>query len=241
MKKSNIKNLFLIFMLGIFLPVAMAEAETLREIESHQNIRESVKQFLTSKSVEYQLDDINIQVGQLDHRLKLTKCSELLSVQMRNDTMPGNMTVEVSCVTNQPWKIYIQASVHAYKPVYVAKSPILRGERIQPGSVKLIKRNITSLRGQYINDITALEGTLAKRMISKGQIVSPAHLIKSKLIKRGESVTIIAETSGITVRMKGKALNDAAAGEQVRVKNTNSKRIIEGIAIKRGQVKVNML
>jgi len=241
MKKTNIKNLFLTFSLGILLPVTMVGAETQREIESHENIRGSVKQYLTEKSVEYQLNDINIQVGQLDHRLKLAKCSEPLNVQMRNDTMPGNMTVEVSCIKTQPWKIYIQASVHAYKPVYVAKSSILRGERIQPDSVKLMKRNITSLRGQYINDFTALEGTLAKRMINKGQIISPVHLIKSKLIKRGESVTIIAETAGITVRMKGKALNDAAAGEQVRVKNTNSKRIIEGIAIKRGQVKVNML
>ena len=241
MKTIDIKKIFLIVTVGVSLPVFAAKAETLRVIESHENIRHSVKEYLTLKSAEYQLDDINIQVGQLDHRLKLAKCSEPLNVQMRNDNMPGNLTVEVRCLKEQPWKIYIQASVHAYTPVYVAKSPILRGERIQPSSIKLTKRNITSLHGHYVTDLSSLEGTIAKRMINKGQVISPAHLIKSKLIKRGESVTIIAETSGITVRMKGKALNDAAAGEQVRVKNTNSKRIIEGVAVKRGQVKVNML
>lgn len=51
---------------------------------------------------------------------------------------------------------------------------------------------------------------------------------------------IIAETSGISIKMKGKALNDATIGEHVRVKNMNSKRIIEGTAIRSGVVKINI-
>ena len=65
-------------------------------------------------------------------------------------------------------------------------------------------------------------------------------LVKSKLVKRGEQVTLIAITSGITVRMMGKALNDAIAGQQVRVRNNNSRRIVEGTAITRGIVEINM-
>lgn len=241
MKKTDLINILFILSIGSLLPSHSVSAEVDSGHENHNHIRKSVTQFLTTKSIEQQLDDISIEVSQLDHRLKLKKCESPLDIHMRNNTMPGNLSVAVSCTSSQPWKIYIQASVHAFKPVYVAKSPISRGEGIYPNSVELKKRNITSLNGRYITDITHLEGTVAKRQINQGQIISPILLAKSKLIKRGESVTIIAEMSGISVRMKGKALNDAAAGEQVRVKNMKSKRIIEGIAVKRGQVRVNIL
>jgi len=226
---------------GLLLPWLTFASNSAPDGESHDHIRDSVRLYLTGQAEKYNLEDYQVQIGQLDSRLKLSKCKAPLDIQMRNNSLPGNLSVSVSCTSDQMWKIYIQATVHAFKPIYVAKSIIRRGEKITRFSVELVKHNITALNGRYITDITRFDGSAAKRYISKGQIIMPVLLTKSKLIKRGESVTIIAETSGVIVRMKGKALNDAAAGEQVRVKNLHSKRVIEGIAIKRGQVKVNML
>jgi flagella basal body P-ring formation protein FlgA len=91
-----------------------------------------------------------------------------------------------------------------------------------------------------VTDINSLKGHVAKRNVRKGEIIKPFLAVKSKLIKRGQQVTIIAETGGIKVRMTGKAMNDASSGERVRVKNNNSKRIIEGTAVNRGIVKINL-
>lgn len=241
MKNKRMQRLFILFLSGLLMPWPGFASGTQTESEEHEHIRETVKNYLTVQSGKYGLNDFQVRVGELDTRLKLNKCTTPLNTQMRNNTLPGNLSVAVSCTSNQVWKIYIQATVQAFKPVYVARSIIQNGEKLGPASVELVKHNITSLNGRYITDIAQLNGMTAKRFMTKGQVISSVLLKKSKLIKRGESVTIIAETSGVRVRMKGKALNDASAGEQVRVKNLHSRRIIEGIAIKRGQVKVDML
>ncbi|NOY66148.1 MAG: flagellar basal body P-ring formation protein FlgA [Gammaproteobacteria bacterium] len=240
MKKINLKGSLFVLIIGMSMTWSIFAAETKNSIESHKYIRENVAQFLTNKSIELALNDTNIEIGQLDHRMKLSKCATPLHLLMKSKTIPGNVIVSVGCTSGQAWKIYIQAYISAFEPVYVAKTSIFRGAHIDPDAVVLTKRNITSLHGRYITDLATLQGTIAKRLISKGQIISPILLKKVKLIKRGESVTILAESSGISVRMKGKALNDAAKGERVRVKNLNSKRIIEGIAVQRGHVKINL-
>ena len=179
-------------------------------------------------------------VGRIDNRLKLARCKSALEVVFGNNRLPGNVSVAVRCNTGKPWKIFIQASVNAYKMIYVARAPITRGASFSADNLFTEKHNITSLNGNYVTDLNSLKGQVAKRHIRKGEIIRPFLAVKSKLVKRGEQVTIIAETGGIMVRMMGKALNDATAGEQVRVKNNTSKRIVEGTAINRGIVKINM-
>jgi len=241
MNKPRINQRIIALLVGILSPWAVISAEKPSLTENHADIRKAVKQYLTNKSTEQQFDDVQIDIGLLDPRLKLAKCDTLLNTRLRKEFKPGNLSVSVSCNNERPWKIYIQAKVSAYKSVYIAKASLMRGESIRASSVELAKRDITTLNGRYFSDINGIRGYIAKRTIHQGQVISPVLLTKAKLIKRGEMITIIADSSGVRVRMKGKALNDAAAGEQVRVKNKQSNRIIEGIAIKRGHVKVNLL
>ena len=60
------------------------------------------------------------------------------------------------------------------------------------------------------------------------------------LVRRGQRVTVLAQGRGIQVRTNGKALGDAAKGERVRVENTTSRRVVEGVAIADGVVRVNL-
>ncbi len=206
----------------------------------HQDIRVAVKEFLIDKTQELKYEDTQIEVGQIDNRLKLSKCDKKLELNLGNSRLPGNVAVSVRCNNHKPWKIYTQATVKAYQSIYVANRPITRGTPFRSSDLVLERRNITPLNDNYLTDIGDIEGHIAKRNIRKNEIIKPFHLVKSKLIKKGEQVTIIIETGGISVRMKGKAMNDAVAGDNVRVKNNNSKRIVEGTAINRGVVKINM-
>jgi len=48
------------------------------------------------------------------------------------------------------------------------------------------------------------------------------------VIKRGDQTVIAAGNANFSVRMTGKALQDGAVGEQIRVQNLASKRTIHG-------------
>lgn len=220
--------------------VLLAQSVEASQYIDHEKIRVAVKEYLIDKTKAVNYGDTQIEVGQIDNRLKLSTCDTKLDVQLGNSRLPGNISVSVGCSSNKPWKIYIQATVKAYQDIYIAKRSITRNAPIKSSDLILERRDITSLSGNYMTDFGNIDGHLAKRAIRKHETIKPFHLIKSKLIKRGEQVTIIAETAGISVRMQGKAMNDAAIGDNVKVKNNNSKRIVEGIATQRGIVKISL-
>jgi len=62
-----------------------------------------------------------------------------------------------------------------------------------------------------------------------------------RLIKRGEIVTLKIMTPFMQITTKGRALQDGAHGESVRVTNTRSKKIIEGVVIESGVVRVGAI
>ena len=61
-----------------------------------------------------------------------------------------------------------------------------------------------------------------------------------QLVKRGDIVTILAEIKGLTVRVNGNALTDGHRGDEIRVKNQRSKRILQAEVIGPGTVRVRL-
>lgn len=238
----NRKTLKYWFITSIILSLSCAHANETVATTSHQQIKNAGLAFLKQKASTLGLEKTEIHIGDIDNRLKLAFCRQPMQVSdNQNSRLPGNISLLVSCKqTDKPWKIYIQANVRAFKNIIIAKSTIIRGELITAKSLIFQRTDITNLNGNYLTEDRQVTGMMAKRTIQQGQIIKPYLLAKSRLIKRGEQVTILVETKGISVRMRGKALNDGTNGDRVRVMNTRSKRIVEGIAIRPGIVQIKM-
>ena len=219
-----------------------SHAKETTEITSLQQIKNASMIFLKQKISSLGLNEATIRIGDIDSRLNLAICQQNIEVtDNKNSRLPGNISLLVSCnQASKPWKIYIQASVNAYKNIIVAKSPIIRGQLIRNSDLVLQRRDITNLNGNYLTETRLVAGMVARQSIQQGQILKPYLLSRSRIIRRGDHVTILAETGSISVQMRGKALNDAFNGGRVRVLNTRSKRIVEGIAIRPGTVQVKM-
>lgn len=76
------------------------------------------------------------------------------------------------------------------------------------------------------------------RPLNAGSTIRISHLRPPKVIKRGQQVTLVTGLDGLEVRIQGKALRDAAAGERVAVTNLSSGKQIEGTAHSDGTVSV---
>jgi flagellar basal body P-ring formation protein FlgA len=59
-------------------------------------------------------------------------------------------------------------------------------------------------------------------------------------VQRDQNVTLIFETDGIYLTIRGKALDGGAEGDIVNVINLQSKRTVSGVVIGRGQVSVSI-
>jgi flagella basal body P-ring formation protein FlgA len=95
-------------------------------------------------------------------------------------------------------------------------------------------------RNRYFNDPALVLGMYAKRPIPEGKALSIHMLQAPHLVRRGQEVILLAKTAGLEVRMKGKALADGAKGDLIQVRNTKSRRIVEGVVTNQGVVRVGM-
>ena len=83
-------------------------------------------------------------------------------------------------------------------------------------------------------------GQSLRRPMIIGAVITPTSIKPTRAIRRGEKVTILARRKGIEIRMSGVALADGAPGDLVRVRNILSKKIIQGIVTKYGEVRVRI-
>jgi flagella basal body P-ring formation protein FlgA len=81
-------------------------------------------------------------------------------------------------------------------------------------------------------------GMQARRQLRAGQAVRLADLAKPDLVQRDQSVTLIYDTPGLYLTVRGKAQDSGTEGDVVNVLNLQSKRTVQGVVIGRGQVSV---
>ncbi|MEA2893462.1 MAG: flagellar basal body P-ring formation protein FlgA [Bradyrhizobium sp.] len=81
-------------------------------------------------------------------------------------------------------------------------------------------------------------GMQARRQLRAGQALRVTDLAKPDLVTRDQNVTLIYESSGLYLTIRGKALEGGTEGDAVNVLNLQSKRTVSGIVVGRGQVSV---
>lgn len=225
-----------IALLGALLAMAPAMAQ---EIQSLDGIRAAVRGFLEQQAGGY--SQAEVSVGRLDPRLRLAACpSPLQTTLPEGSRLPGRATVLVRCDGPKPWTLYVQGKVEVFEAVLVAARSLSRGRLLRAEDVKREERPVSNLTSGYFSDPERLVGMKVKRPIRSGMPVG-RHMVEArKVVRRGERVTIRAESGSISVRMAGKALTDGAKGDVIEVQNLSSERTVEAVVASPGQVRVRM-
>ncbi|AYN94993.1 flagella basal body P-ring formation protein FlgA [Pseudomonas sp. LTJR-52] len=201
-------------------------------------LEERVQEYLIESHAEGRHE---VQVKDLDPRLRLAACDRPLTVAQQGLEAPlGRVSVRVRCEGSTPWTVYIPAEVRLYRNVVVTTRPLLRDTIIDPQNVALLERDVGKLPQGYLTDIDLVMGQKLKRQVVADQILAPSFLQAAEVVRKGDQVVISAGSGGFTVRMQGEALIDGAQGEQIRVKNLNSKRVIKARVTGPGMVEVAM-
>jgi flagella basal body P-ring formation protein FlgA len=144
----------------------------------------------------------------------------------------------VRCAGDKPWKVYLPVDVIVTETVLVASRTLPRGHILSVDDVNPQRRDVSRLLSGYISDVGSLSGHQLKTQILAGKILTPAMLQAETAIRRGQTVTLIVGTGLLSIRTSGTALADGALKQRIRVKNTHSGRIVEGIVRSREDVEV---
>ncbi|MEO7207380.1 MAG: flagellar basal body P-ring formation chaperone FlgA [Steroidobacteraceae bacterium] len=170
-------------------------------------------------------------VGPIEPHLQFDKCSRpIRPVVASPQHMKDRITIELLCQDPKPWHLYVPVRIVGTSPVAVAAHAIVAGTAIKATDLKVEEHDISELPLGFLDDPAIAIGLTASRPIAGGAYLTNQQLTAAKVVQRGQSVTLLADAGGISVRMAGRALSDGLMNQRVKVQNLSSGKIVEGIA-----------
>jgi flagella basal body P-ring formation protein FlgA len=172
-----------------------------------------------------------LQVGPIPARTELDRCT----VPVKSMVGPANhmrdrVLVELRCSGATPWHIYVPVRIVGTSTVTLAARAIVAGSVLTDKDVRTEQRDLSQLPPGYIDDPTVAVGLTASRPISSGAVITNQYLLAAKAVLRGQTVTLVADSGAMSVRMAGRALSDGLVNQRIKVENLSSGKIVEGIA-----------
>jgi flagella basal body P-ring formation protein FlgA len=84
-------------------------------------------------------------------------------------------------------------------------------------------------------------GMQMRKQLRAGQALRAVDLAKPDLVQRDDNVTLIYESAGLYLTVRGKAVESGTEGDTVSVLNLQSKRTVSGIVVGRDQVAIAVI
>jgi flagella basal body P-ring formation protein FlgA len=146
----------------------------------------------------------------------------------------GNISLPVNCGQQRR---FVQIYVHVTGP-YLVSNRAIQPNSVLTGNEFLVKTgDLDTLPNDIIHNKKILQNAIAIRSIPAGKFITRNMVRRPWVIKAGQTVTVIAGGQNFLIRNEGKAINNAASFDNIRVRLVSG-QVITGQAQENGCVKM---
>ena len=177
-----------------------------------------------------------------DVRLEASSTGTLQPVSVRYEPRNGRFDVsfEIANENNTPAaKLRFTGSAIETVEAAVLTRNVERNDVLKSSDVVTERRPKAEVGGDAAVRNRAV-GMQMRRQLRAGQAIKVADLAKPDLVQRDDNVTLIYESTGLYLTVRGKAIDGGTEGDVVSVLNLQSKRTVSGVVIGRGQVAISV-
>jgi flagellar basal body P-ring formation protein FlgA len=170
-------------------------------------------------------------IGPIEPELEVPKCSQPIRPMVASPHhMKDRVMIELRCPDAKLWHIYVPVRVIGTTPVAVTVHAIVQGTIIKADDLRVEEHDISELPLGYLDDPGIAVGLTASRPIAGGAFMTNQLLLAAKAVQRGQTVTLVADAGGMSIRTAGRAMSDGMVNQRVKVQNLSSGKVVEGIA-----------
>jgi flagella basal body P-ring formation protein FlgA len=152
-------------------------------------------------------------------------------------------TVPLSVVFNvgaEPEKrVWVTVSLERLTRVVVARRPLGRYKPIDDDDLEVKAVDAAGLPADCITNPETVIGKRTRRPVDTGTVLRPDLVEFPPLVKNGDRVRIIAETSGLRISAVGQAKQKGCQGELIQVVNLDSNKVIHARVVDAQTVKID--
>ena len=183
-----------------------------------------------------------VVVAPLDPRLQVRACNRPLAMDL---PFASAETVRVRCA-EPAWQLYVrvnlptravaQPSAQAApqapekRQVLVATMPLQRGMSLTAAHVRLAEVDAKGLSGQVLEQVSQVLHAELVRDVRPDTPLRSQDIRPTVLVKRGQMVLMsIGQSQGFQISARVEAMQDGRYGEQIKLKNRDSGRMLTGL------------
>ena len=222
---------FLLMLGGISLTLAAAQAAQ----QNMAEIRQTADSYARQQTA-HLTGQVSVTVGAIEP-MQLAACAKLQAFMPLGAKLWGNSNIGVRCSQGADWTVYVPVTVRVQAPVLVATRPLPSGKQLVAEDLTLQMAELTQLPAGVIGNQQDALGKVLTSGVVAGNPLRQDMLRAPILVRQGQSVRLIAQGAGFKVSSEGKALNNAAIGQQVQVKAQNG-QTVSGVVKPDGTVEV---
>lgn len=189
-----------------------------------------------------------------DDTFNVTLTSELPQVIVDGDVTPDvrlvdfdmqpaggtfSAVLKVSGGAAQPQTVNVRGVAEHMVRLPVLKRSMKNGDVIGEYDIGYTTQKAATLPRDVVRNAADLIGATPRRSVSAGELVGNNDLQMPLLVSRGDIVTMVYRQNGMYLTAKGRALEDGAMGQLVKVANTNTSRQIEAKVTNNKEVTIN--
>lgn len=116
------------------------------------------------------------------------------------------------------------------KTALAASRTLPRGSHLDESMVQWVEVPAGQWSAHHLSDLSVVQGSELMRDMVPGQVIRRQDIRPSVLVKKGQMVSFqVGQTANFMITATVQALQDGRMGEQIRLKNPDSGRILSGV------------
>jgi len=190
-----------------------------------EDLKNRVVAFLTPRARDLG-GDVEFKNFQLPRQIFFPNAYDKLVIGLKGDLKPGRNQLKLQGLTSDGKAVFRKGGtvfINVWKAVPVAAKPMNRYERVTKEKVSFQRVNLAYKAETW--DGTGGPWRMV-RTLGRGQLFTKSHLERIPLIEKGERVDLVYKGKKVQLTLKVEALGEGNMGQQVAVRNLQSKKTI---------------
>lgn len=175
----------------------------------------------------------------LDIELKASRplphCKAMTAFLPRGSAAMGRLSVGLRCNDAMPWTRFVSTYVSVEGRYLEAARAIEAGQPVAAADLVEKTGDLSRLPRSVLLAGASVAGTFAVSRIGTGTPLRKEMVRGAVVVRQGQTVDLVAQGVGFTIRTEGVAMTAGQAGALVRAKSSDG-RVFSGIADKDGAV-----
>lgn len=183
---------------------------------------------------------MEVSVGQLDERLRLSPCARIEPYLPAGARLWGRTRLGLRCLEGTTrWSVFLPVTVKAFGPAWVLTGDVKSGAVLSEADATEMEVDWAAETAAIVADPALWVGQVASRPLKAGQALRQPMLRAPQVFQAGAQVRVSAQGNGYAISAAGQAMAAGSVGQTIRIKMSNGK-ILSGIVLDDGTISVNL-